>query len=64
MSDISDITAETPEEAERHATNLELFLDLAFVFAITQIASLISYHPTGTGTPPVPGCPVLWSSPV
>ena len=48
---MSDIKAETPEEAERHATNLELFLDLAFVFAITQIASLISYHPTGTGTP-------------
>jgi len=50
VSDTSDITAETAEEAERHATNLELFLDLAFVFAITQIASLISHHPTGTGT--------------
>ena len=35
---------------ERHATNLELFLDLVFVFAVTQIASLISHHPTGTGT--------------
>lgn len=34
----------------RHATNLELFLDLVFVFAVTQIASLISHHPTGTGT--------------
>lgn len=41
---------DTAEEAERHATNLELFLDLVFVFAITQIASLISLHPTGTGT--------------
>ncbi len=47
---MSDVNAETPEEAERHATNLELFLDLVFVFAITQIASLISHHPTGTGT--------------
>ena len=37
-------------EAERHATNLELFLDLVFVFAVTQIASLISHYPTGTGT--------------
>ncbi|MEI8239807.1 MAG: low temperature requirement protein A [Actinomycetota bacterium] len=36
--------------AERHATNLELFLDLVFVFAVTQIASLISRHPSGTGT--------------
>ncbi|MDO8364477.1 MAG: low temperature requirement protein A [Actinomycetota bacterium] len=37
-------------EAERHATNLELFLDLVFVFAITQIASLISHHPGPSGT--------------
>ncbi len=37
-------------ERERHATNLELFLDLVFVFAVTQVASLISHHPTGTGT--------------
>lgn len=37
-------------ERERHATNLELFLDLVFVFAVTQIAALISHHPTGTGT--------------
>jgi low temperature requirement protein LtrA len=37
-------------DRERHATNLELFLDLVFVFAVTQIASLISHHPTGTGT--------------
>jgi len=37
-------------ERERHATNLELFLDLVFVFAVTQIASLISAHPSGTGT--------------
>ena len=47
---MSDIGFETVGEAERHATNLELFLDLVFVFAITQIASLISHHPTGTGT--------------
>lgn len=35
--------------AERHATNLELFLDLVFVFAITQIAALIAHDPTGRG---------------
>ena len=37
-------------DSERHATNLELFLDLVFVFAVTQIASLISHDPTGPGT--------------
>ena len=37
-------------EAERHATNLELFLDLVFVFAITQIATMISHHPSAAGT--------------
>jgi low temperature requirement protein LtrA len=31
------------DETERHATNLELFLDLVFVFAVTQIASLVSH---------------------
>ena len=47
---MSEFETDTPDDAERHATNLELFLDLAFVFAITQIAYLISHHPTGTGT--------------
>ncbi len=47
---MSEVEVETADGAERHATNLELFLDLVFVFAITQIASLISHHPTGTGT--------------
>lgn len=35
---------------ERHASNLELFLDLVFVFAVTQIASMISKHPSAGGT--------------
>jgi low temperature requirement protein LtrA len=37
------------EETERHATNLELFLDLVFVFAVTQIASLVSHDLTLAG---------------
>jgi low temperature requirement protein LtrA len=37
------------EHAERHATNLELFLDLVFVFAVTQIASLVSHDLTWSG---------------
>ncbi len=47
MSD--DVEVAAPVSDERHATNLELFLDLVFVFAITQIATLISRHDTGTG---------------
>ena len=35
-----DITVE--ESSERHATNLELFLDLVFVFAVTQIAGVLA----------------------
>jgi low temperature requirement protein LtrA len=35
---------ETLAEKERHATNLELFLDLVFVFAVTQITTLLAGH--------------------
>ena len=37
------------DDTERHATNLELFLDLVFVFAVTQIASLVSHDLTLRG---------------
>ena len=41
---------ESPEAArERHATNLELFLDLVFVFAVTQVAASIAHDPTAAG---------------
>ncbi len=35
------VVESTDAASERHATNLELFLDLVFVFAVTQIAALI-----------------------
>lgn len=38
------------DETQRHATNLELFLDLVFVFAVTQIASLVSHDLTLSGS--------------
>lgn len=38
-----------PADEERHASNLELFLDLVFVFAVTQLAGLIAHDPTATG---------------
>lgn len=34
---------------ERHATNLELFLDLVFVFAVTQITALVAHDLTPAG---------------
>jgi low temperature requirement protein LtrA len=37
------------DDTERHATNLELFLDLVFVFAVTQIASLVGHDLTFRG---------------
>ena len=49
MSDVDDVNdatgAAAPEaqpESGRHATNLELFLDLVFVFAVTQIAGFLA----------------------
>ena len=47
--DLNATEAEQAEVTERHANNLELFLDIVFVFAITQIASFISHHPGGSG---------------
>lgn len=38
-----------PSESFRRATNLELFLDLAFVFAVTQIAALLAHDLTLAG---------------
>ena len=37
------------DDTQRHATNLELFLDLVFVFAVTQIASLVNHDLTPAG---------------
>lgn len=37
------------EEAGRHATNLELFFDLVFVFAVSQLSRLIAGDISGAG---------------
>src|SRR6516165_10097911 len=37
---------EAPVEEERRVTSLELFFDLVFVFAITQVSGLVSVHAT------------------
>src|SRR5918992_3316382 len=36
-------------EAEQRVTHLELFFDLVFVFAITQVTGFIAQHPTWDG---------------
>ncbi|MBK9035701.1 MAG: low temperature requirement protein A [Myxococcales bacterium] len=38
-----------PVDEERHATNLELFLDLVFVFSVTQITGLLAHDLTIAG---------------
>lgn len=38
-----------PSEGEQRATNLELFFDLVFVFAITQLAHVLVTHETWIG---------------
>jgi low temperature requirement protein LtrA len=37
------------EERGQHVTPLELFFDLVFVFAITQVTSFLSESPTWDG---------------
>ena len=37
------------EAAEKSATTLELFFDLVFVFAITQVVSLLAHDLTWSG---------------
>src|SRR3954468_17125989 len=38
-----------PEDREQRVTNLELFFDLVFVFAITRVTQLMADDPTWTG---------------
>jgi low temperature requirement protein LtrA len=42
-------SAEATEERERRTSYLELFFDLVFVFAITQVTTLITSQPTAAG---------------
>jgi low temperature requirement protein LtrA len=43
-------SSEDVEERGRHATNLELFLDLVFVFAVTQVAGVLGSDLTLEGS--------------
>jgi low temperature requirement protein LtrA len=46
---VSDTEREPARDAEHQVTPLELFFDLVFVFAITQVTSLLSHNPTWGG---------------
>jgi low temperature requirement protein LtrA len=43
------VHAESEEEGERRTSYLELFFDLVFVFAVTQVTSLVAHDPTARG---------------
>jgi low temperature requirement protein LtrA len=44
-----DVEVELEPDSEHQVTPLELFFDLVFVFAITQVTSLMSHDPTWAG---------------
>jgi low temperature requirement protein LtrA len=48
-ADPRGVPIEAPAEPEQRVGPLELFFDLVFVFAITQVTTLMSEHPTWTG---------------
>src|SRR3954470_9703765 len=48
MTDLADRLQETPDDVEQDVTPLELFFDLVFVFAITQVTGFIAADPTWT----------------
>src|ERR1700760_2609472 len=45
---IPEALIEAPEELEQRVSPLELFFDLVFVFAITQVSGYVSARPSGT----------------
>jgi len=48
MTGLADRLEDKPVEVEQEVTSLELFFDLVFVFAITQVTGFISADPTWT----------------
>jgi low temperature requirement protein LtrA len=46
---VSEVAGELDEAGEHAVTPLELFFDLVFVFAITQVTSLLTHDPTWHG---------------
>jgi low temperature requirement protein LtrA len=49
VAEASPIEEGQPEEGEKRVAPLELFFDLVFVFAVTQVTALMSHDPTWEG---------------
>jgi low temperature requirement protein LtrA len=49
MSTVEEVVSRSDEDVEERVAPLELFFDLVFVFAITQVTTLMSEHPTWEG---------------
>jgi low temperature requirement protein LtrA len=49
MSTVEEVASRSDEDVEERVAPLELFFDLVFVFAITQVTTLMSEHPTWEG---------------
>jgi low temperature requirement protein LtrA len=50
IADTAALEAELRAEPEKRVAPLELFFDLVFVFALTQVPALMSENPTWEGT--------------
>jgi low temperature requirement protein LtrA len=46
---VSTVEEGQPDQSEKRVAPLELFFDLVFVFAVTQVTQLMSHHPTWEG---------------
>ena len=49
MTSVDELTSEQQTESDQRVTTLELFFDLVFVFAITQVTGFLADHSTGEG---------------
>src|SRR5919112_4474098 len=49
VAETSSIEEGQPDASEKRVVPLELFFDLVFVFAVTQVTVLMSHHPTWEG---------------
>jgi low temperature requirement protein LtrA len=46
---VATVEVGQPDQTEKRVAPLELFFDLVFVFAVTQVTALMSHHPTWEG---------------
>jgi len=49
VTSVDELTSDQQTESDQRVTTLELFFDLVFVFAITQVTGFLADHSTGEG---------------